>query len=51
MSIKLKLLKKGDGGQESVSVKGGLLSNVKGKVIFKTPFGKYEILSDGKIKK
>jgi hypothetical protein len=49
MAIKLKISK--NKGQESASIEGGFLSGVTGKVILKTPFGKREILPNGKLKK
>ena len=51
MAIKLKLNKKGEKGQEAASIRGGFLSGVTGKVKLNTPFGKREILPDGKLKK
>lgn len=49
MGLKLKLNK--GKGKEKANIEDGLLSKVSGKVILKTPFGKREILKDGKIKK
>ena len=46
MGIKLRLNK----GPESIKVDGGLLSNVTGKIILKTPFGNREIALDGSLK-
>jgi hypothetical protein len=46
MGIRLKINK----GPESINVAGGLLSNVKGKITLKTPFGTREIASDGSLK-
>lgn len=46
MAIKLRLNK----GPESIKVESGLLSNVTGKIILKTPFGTREIAPDGSLK-
>ena len=51
MGIKLKLLKKGSRVKEKGTVDMGILSNVTGKIILKTPFGDREVLPGGKLKK